>query len=77
MLALEDFLGLKSKVRDFPMGKKYFKQFFLSLNNPFNWLFSIIFNQNIIFASKARKNELFWELRAKQNKQEPLLYSKF
>lgn len=57
------------------MGKKYFKQFFLSLNIPFNWLFSIIFNQNIICASKAKKNELFWEHRAKQNKQESCYFT--
>lgn len=31
MLTLEDFLGSKSKVCDFPMGKKYFKLFSPSL----------------------------------------------
>lgn len=63
-------LRLKKWSAWFSYGKKYFKEFFLSLNIPFNWLFSIIFNQNIIFASKAKKNELVWVHRAKQNKQE-------
>lgn len=63
-------LGLKKWSAWFSYGKKYFEEFFLSLNIPCNWLFSIIFNQNIIFASKAKKTELVWVHRAKQNKQE-------